>query len=135
MTAGQIEHEAVVTAWLHRAACGSPFEIIEAFEHAFNAVWRRAYLTLGEITLAAIVERVLQSASERYPPLLAIVVTESGLRCESLRTTGLHEDQARTASQFVLLEFLTVLGNLTAEILTPALHDELSKCSSEGEAR
>jgi hypothetical protein len=27
----------------------------------------------------------------------------------------------------LLVDFLTVLGNLTAEILTPALHAELSK--------
>ena len=30
-------------------------------------------------------------------------------------------------SVFVLVEFLTVLGHLTDEILTPALHAELSK--------
>jgi hypothetical protein len=29
-----------------------------------------------------------------------------------------------------MTEFLTVLGNLTAEILTPALHSELSKVGS-----
>jgi hypothetical protein len=32
----------------------------------------------------------------------------------------------REAIQFVLVELLTVVGNLTAEILTPALHSELS---------
>ena len=31
------------------------------------------------------------------------------------------------AIRFVLVEFLTVLGNLTAQILTSALHAELSK--------
>ena len=29
--------------------------------------------------------------------------------------------------RFVLVEFLTVLGNLTAEILSPALHAELAR--------
>ena len=28
--------------------------------------------------------------------------------------------------RFLLVEFLTVLGNLTADILTPALHSELT---------
>jgi hypothetical protein len=132
MTAGHSEHKVAVAAWLQRAARGSRVEIIEAFEHAFTALWRRSLLTLGGVTLTAIVERVLYSASEQYPALAGIVVGESAIRWDGLRSAaaGLHEDQARAALQFVLVEFLTVQGNLTAEILTPALHDELSKCHS-----
>lgn len=131
MTAEPSEHELAVTAWLDRVARGSRAEIVDAFEHAFTALWRRSHLTLGEVTLTAIVERVLHSASEQYPALATIAVTESGLRCEALRTAAdLSEDLVRTALRFVLVEFLTVLGNLTADILTPALHEALAECHS-----
>lgn len=136
MTAGHSEHETAVTAWLDRAARGTKDEIIDAFERGFAALWRRSHVTLGEVTLTAIVERVLHTASAEYPALASIVVDESGLRCEGLRTVAdLRGDQVRLALQFVLVEFLTVLGELTAEILTPALHDELSKSVTEDDAR
>lgn len=129
MTTGQSEHEVVVTAWLERAARGARVETMEAFEHAFTALWRRAHVTLGEVTLKAIVERVLDAASEKYPTLTSIVVVDSGLRCDDLRTAAdLTDDQVPAALGHVLLEFLTVLGDLTAQVLTPALHHELSKC-------
>ena len=38
----------------------------------------------------------------------------------------MHDSELVEGIRFVLVEFLTVLGNLTAEILTPELHSELS---------
>jgi hypothetical protein len=35
------------------------------------------------------------------------------------------------ATRFVMVEFLTVLGKLTAQILTPALHAELARDADE----
>ncbi len=39
--------------------------------------------------------------------------------------------QLRAAVRFVLVEFLSVLGVLTAEILTPALHAELARLADK----
>jgi hypothetical protein len=135
------QHQVAAKAWLQNAREGH-VDLIEAFEHAFTTLLRRSQLTLGDVTVAAIVERVLQSVSEQYPTFAAVVVAESGVRCEGLRTARLDAEEAGQALSFVLVEFLTVLGNLTAEILTPALHDELTKCrvhakatSTEYEAR
>lgn len=122
-------HDVAVTAWLKRAAQGRSIEsLIEVFEGTFAALWQRSHLTLGEVTLTAIVERVIHTATEQYPLLASVEIGATGLSCQSLRSqAGLHRDQVSAAIRFVLLEFLTVLGNLTAEILTPALHVELSK--------
>jgi hypothetical protein len=43
--------------------------------------------------------------------------------------------ELREAIRFVLVELLTVLGNLTAEILTPALHAEISRVARPGAIR
>lgn len=128
------EHSACVDAWMERAAAGLPSErLLQAFEQAFGALWRRAHVTLGEVTLYAIVDRVLYNTAERYPILSWLRVESTGLRCEELHehAGGLPRDQLVEGVRFVLMEFITVLGSLTAEILTPALHAELSKMGRE----
>jgi hypothetical protein len=129
------DHRACVNAWMARAAKDDPApeRLIEAFEQAFAALWRRAHRTLGDVTLMAIVDRVLYNAAEGFPFLSALKIEATGLRCPELRQSAgsSHHDQLAEGLQFLLVEFLTVLGNLTAEVLTPALHSELSKVALE----
>ena len=68
-----------------------------------------------------------------YPLLSGLTMEADGLRCGDLETRAadLGPREVEQAIRFVLVEFLTVLGNLTAEVLTPALHAELSKLESE----
>lgn len=123
-------HGAYVAKWMERTAVGfPPAKLLQVFEEAFGALWSRAHQTLGDVTLTAIVDRVLYTATEQHPMLSSITVEATGLRSEELRARAdaLSHDELAGAIQFVLVEFLTVLGNLTADILTPALHFELSK--------
>jgi hypothetical protein len=96
-------------------------------------MWVRAHQTLGNVTLSAIVDRVLYVAAEKYPILAALELTESGIHCQGLHQRAGMLDRGELAEgvRFVMVEFLTVLGNLTAEILTPALHAALSKVAPE----
>jgi hypothetical protein len=131
------EHSACVNAWLERAARGLPPErLLQIFEQGFAALWRRAHQTLGDVTLTAIVDRVLYTAAERFPLLAGLKINANGIHCEEIRAGAgsLHHDELAQGIRFVLIEFLTVLGNLTAEILTPALHLELSKVALENTA-
>jgi hypothetical protein len=126
-TAHQSDHEVAVAAWLERVTKrGTVESLIQAFENTFAALWQRSHLTLGEVTLTAIAERVIYTAREQFPLLAPLEIEATGLRCQVLRPdAGFSLDQLSAAIQFVLVEFLTVLGNLTAQILTPALHAEL----------
>jgi hypothetical protein len=125
-------HDVAVTTWLQQAAQGCSVEsLIQAFEHMFAALWQRSFVTLGEVTLTAIVERVLHRATQQYPMLASLEVDRAGLHCRDLSSrAALRLDQVSAAIRFVLTEFLTVIGNLTAQILTPALHAELAKGNS-----
>jgi hypothetical protein len=107
--------------------------VIDAFEAAFFALWQRAHLTLGEVTLAAIVERVLCSTEDQFPFLSTLKLDETKIDCEQLRVTApsLRQEQLVDGIRFVLVELMTVVGNLTADILTPALHAELCNTSAE----
>jgi hypothetical protein len=127
-------HGACVDAWMERATKGLPPErLVHAFEQAFGALWQRAHQTLGPVTLTAIVDRVLSTSAERFPFLAGLEITATGVDCRALRERAgsLHDHQLADGIRFVLVEYLTVLGNLTAEVLTPALHEKLSNLAPE----
>jgi hypothetical protein len=121
------QHAACVDAWLGGAADLSPAEIADHFERGLAALWHRAVRTLGEVTLAAIVDRVLYTASEKYPLLAAVKVEGRDIRLSASaeERAAFPRAELLEAARFVLVEFLAVLGSLTAEILTPGLHAEL----------
>ena len=128
-------HSAKVDAWLSEARKAvHPDRLVDAFEQAFGAMWRRARLTLGDVTLPAILHRVTYTAAERFPALSRIEVNATGLQSGKLRerAAGLKPEQLEEGIRFILVEFLTVLGRLTAEVLSPALHAELAKADASG---
>lgn len=125
-------HREVVDAWAARIAPDlPPRQVIDAFGDAFGRLWQRARETLGDITLYAISDRVLYTASRQFSVLDAVSIGDGGLELDKLRE-GASEtdgDELLLAAQFVLIEFLTVLGKLVADILTPALHAELANAA------
>jgi hypothetical protein len=118
-------HHAVVASWLGRVPA-NPAALLQAFDAAFAALWQRSRLTLGDVTMTAIVDRVLHVAGTRFPILDALELADGGLRW-SAPAPQLGYDRLKEAIEFVLVELLTVLGNLTAEIITRALHAELAR--------
>ena len=123
------KHAACIDAWLQRSPPGlAPEALLRLFEVALGALWLRTKTTLGEVTLTAIAERVLHNASEKFSLLLSLKVEPSGgIQCRELRERigSVQPQELQQAIRFVLVELLTVLGTLTAEILTPALHAEI----------
>jgi hypothetical protein len=124
------QHAACVDAWLERSGKDLPPEVLLGlFEAALGALWRRTATTLGEVTLTAIAARVLYNASETFPLVSSLKVEPTGgisFRELRERISSVHGSELTEGMRFVLVEFLTVLGNLTAEILTPELHSGLS---------
>lgn len=122
------DHVGCVDAWFERGAKGVPVEqLIVAFEAAFTALWRRAHQTLGDVTLAAIIDRVLYVAAEQHPAMSALTLDVAGVRWDAFRQRAgsLRAEELVDGVRFVLLEFLTVLGKLTGEVLSAPLHAEL----------
>ena len=121
-------HRKYVREWMKRASGLSPDQLVGLFERAMAAVWRRTYSSLGDITVAAIVDRVLYNASEKYPALRSLTLDTIGVNFDEFRVRAgsISNRDLGEAIQFVIVELLTVVGSLTAEILTPVLHSELS---------
>lgn len=126
---------AFVTDWWQRAAAdASEGERRRLLEDALGAVWRRARGTLGDITLAAIMERVLSDVADRSDVLRDLTLDDDGrLR----RLPGDDTDAPAETEQallVVLAELLSVIGRLTADILTPALRAEVLALPVDGDA-
>ena len=133
------DHSNYVNTWMKQAAKGlSPEQLLELFEQAMSALWCRAHLTLGDATLTAIMDRVLLNASETFPPFESLEIEANGMDCRKLRQRPDVFDKLgklEEAIRFVVVEFLVVIGNLTGELLTPALHSELSKIGTRREGK
>jgi len=120
-------HAGVVDAWVRRAIENDPSaDALELFHVVFETVWNRAVATLGTTTLLAITERVLRTASNRYRFLLAIntrPTTDPRWRQRLYARLGaVPRLQLIEGLRFALIELLTVIGRLTAEILSDELH-------------
>jgi len=129
MTDGN-EHSEQVDAWLRAAPKElSAEQFLRRFELVFNKIVARAQVTLGEVTLTAILDRVVYLAAEKFPLASAIKVEWTSVSCRELLEPGSARplDQLVEAIRFILTAFLTLLGKLTAEVLTPALHAELMR--------
>lgn len=122
-----------VNAWLEAAAADAPPEaLFGLFEAAWAALWRRAEAAVGEIVLESIADLVRANGIERHPFLAhlkldaAVVIT--------LPLADAPDRPGRAALQaglgFLLADFITVIGGLTDQILTPVLYDELDRVSS-----
>ena len=125
------EHAASVDPWLNRAGAGlSSAALLRLFEAALGALWVRTVTILGEVTLTAIADRVLHDTAQRLPLFSSLKVEPNGegIRFDELRESGsaMRTTDVLEGIRFVLVEFLTVLGNLTAGILTAELHAVLS---------
>jgi hypothetical protein len=121
------EHATHVEAWMQAAAKGlAADQLPQLFERALDVLWQRAHGTLGDVTLVVIVDRVLHGTVERSPMLAALKVDASGFHCDELREHARSPVAFAQGMKLFMVEFLTVVGSLTAEILTPALHSALS---------
>ena len=131
------DHVACVDQWRQRL--GDELDaaaLIRAFERAYRAVWQRARLTLGDVTLIAIGDRVLHDAAEQHPILEGVRLDEAGISTADLqrRAPALEIAELERAVRAVLVELLAVLGRLTAGVLSLPLYAALSDDRDEGPA-
>jgi len=135
-------HVKAVDAWLVRATVSSSTRgMLRTFEAALSGIWLRAVRTLGRVTLDAVAHRVLANAVDRFPFLGALQPLPSGqIHCNDLhletRLVAVPYGDLVRSMRSVLIELLSLLSSLTADILTPELHAELARMPArELEAR
>lgn len=131
MLDGADEHTGCVDAWLLRLApVEGPAALIDLVDGLVTALWVKTATTLGVVTLTAIAERVLHNTAEKFPLFSSVTVDPTrGIRLRELHELvgDGHRGEVLAATRFLLIELLTVLGNLTAGILTRELHKEVER--------
>ena len=124
-----IRHQAHVTGWLKKNERGlSNEQLVDLLELALSSLWESAALSVGEVTLAAVLDRTVVNACEMYKWLPNIVVSGGAADFSVLREAAprLNRRNVLRAVHFILTDFQAILGNLTAETITPALNRQLA---------
>jgi hypothetical protein len=121
------QHQKVVAAWASRV--GSPTDavaFIRLHQTALTAVWNRANVTISEVTLAIVADRAVFTSQEKFPWISVLKAEESGINLDVLFESSVDRAELGKGLQCLITEFLTVMGGITEEIITPALHKALS---------
>lgn len=122
-------HSKVVAVWIVKATEGMPDgKLIAFFEKTFLQLFRRTQVSVSEVTLFAILDRVLYNSTEKYPLLGIIQLNDSVLKFSDYGKVEKNFSAAeiKEAFQSLITEFLFIIGNLTGEQLTPYLHAEFN---------
>ena len=120
-------HSDLIEDWEKKNTEGlSADQHVRLLEKAIRAIELRAGITLSVVTLTLILDRVLHESHEKYSLLSEASIQTNSLNFEKLHHLYKPEDLF-VPLRYLLVELLTVLGRITADILTTPLHKELLK--------
>jgi hypothetical protein len=134
MTYNRRNHTDQVKAWTQAATQDlSPEQLIAFFEQALSALWTQGRATMSSFMMTAVLERVIFNSAENHPVLSRLKIQETGISFEEIRKSKItsSESELIDAFQLMIVEFISILGGLTNEVVTPALYSELSKVKLE----
>lgn len=122
-------HRDAVAKWMSQAGPGlSNDELVDLLDQALRALWAVARPHISEVTLAAVLDRALVNVSDAFPSVPRLTVDADAANLAALRTAAprLKRETLAQAVEYVLTDFLAILGNLTAEMFSKSLLAKLS---------
>ena len=120
-------HIKLIKDWENSNANGlNSDQQLRLLEKAIRAIELRAGTTLSVVTLTLILDRVLHESQDKFPLLSQAFIESNRLSFEKMHNHQKSEHLLEPI-RYVLIELLTVLGRITADILTTPLHKELLK--------
>jgi len=128
--------EEQIDAWLEQATKDMPAKkIVAVFSHALKSLSRKASRSLNQLTLMAIVNRVLYQCKDKFPLLQELKVDSTGINFDQNQYQLEQSDpeELRESFRYLFVELLSVLGDLTADVITSELEENAAAIFSEGE--
>lgn len=122
-----------VDAWIRQNLKSLPSnQIGPIFCVALQKILNRTLVTLSEVTLNAVLDRVLYQSQKEFPQLSGLEV-KNFQDCLSTLQVSFNEDPTKAceAFRFFLIELLNILENLTAGIIMEPLYQELSMVTAK----
>ena len=103
--------------------------LLVLFEEAWRALWRRSESAVGEVALESISQLIRANAVEKYPFLSPLILNGPEVSYKALLGSleELDKNQLQEGLGLMLVEFLSVIGDLTDQLLTPGLYEVLSR--------
>jgi hypothetical protein len=123
-------HSKFVSDWIRDTTKGLvQEELLLAFEKAFNRLLDGTRISISEVTMDAVLDRILDNCAESYPMMNQVFIEKTRFNFDDLRSelSKHHDEEIKSAFHYLITDFLFVIGNLTGELLTPQLHLELLK--------
>ncbi len=132
------QHAIQVDAWIEKSVNGlSQAAQAQIFKDAVEVIEKRILATLSAITWNAILDRALIRSAQSFPLLSGIKIQLGGISIDGL-LLNLQDQKANQvieAFRFLLIEILTIVGNLTAGVLTEPLYRELFRFVANSNSR
>ena len=109
-------------------------EIITTYQDLIDSIWRRLESTLGQVTVAILMDRALTETTERYPLLDVLEVGRSGLNLtvleQRIALLGEDEDEAKLAAareslRELVVRLVDLLAVLTGDIVVRSMLEDL----------
>ena len=109
-------------------------EIITTYQDLIDSIWRRLESTLGQVTVAILMDRALTETTDRYPLLDVLEVGRSGLNLavleQKISLLGETEDEARLAAareslRELVVRLVDLLAVLTGDIVVRSMLEDL----------
>ena len=108
-------------------------QLIQVYGAAFQSIERSCLSTLSIVTIKVVIDRILHLGSEKYSILSLATFEASGLSLKGLNQNNKNykTEELKDALSYLLVEFLTVIGNITSDVLTTKLHNKLMEVTKE----
>lgn len=131
------EIESKVKAWIEREARVVPHEqVIPILKLGLQKVWDHARLTVSAVTLMAVSDRAVFNATKHHKFLSTLIIQKGGFSFEKFDSEQqITQRELLEGFQVLIARFITIIGKLTADVLTNDLCQELSKISYKANPR
>ncbi len=129
--------EEQIDAWLEQATKNLPAKkIVAVFSHALKALSRKASRSLNQLTLMAIVNRVLFQCKDKFPLLQNLKVDSTGINFDQyqFQLEQADAEELKESFRYLFVELLSILGDLTADVITSGI-EENSEAIFDEEAK
>ena len=123
------DHSNKVKDWIDVATprLSSP-ELIKLFELAVTKLWLRSCITIGDVTVLAIVDRALTTCAQVHKVSIPLSIGPTGIPWDEFRqaASNLSKDEIIQALAYFTTEFIAIASSITGEFLSAPLHKELA---------
>jgi hypothetical protein len=113
-------------------------QLLDLFENAVGSIWRQTALTISDVTINAVFQRAVFLSSENFSILKKLRVDDDKIDFTELRAQKLLPRDSKEISrafQCLIANFLTIVENLTAGLLTESIYREAFKIDNIGKAK